>query len=403
VADERDLDNTVPFPVPRVAERSMDLSGVRAYVQQLNRERREAVGIVARLLSETRRKDLPTLAEHPELQTYAAVERLVATVSTELTRDPRYALKLAHLAVSVADRLRTGPYRKSMRAQALGIAWQAVGKTLSFLGRYEKAVDTFEWAEVDAGPHASLYQVATIRLDLASTYQEMGKYDKARAILVECQEVFRLHGATEMVVLAGIQEGQLLQRQSRYREAREVYLLLLTSNPRIETEQLAALHNAIGLCSIELGDDVPADSHLTASVHLHKELGQPLDAARAEQALGRLLIRRGWYRDGVSHLRSARLQFLKHPLAEDAGICGLDMVEGLLLADESGTAYRLVLTITNEFLAARLSERAVTALRYLCEAINTLEATPEMAVEIREYVLSLRNTPERELPSLPQS
>ena len=45
----------------------------------------------------------------------------------------------------------------------------------------------------------------------------------------------------------------------------------------------------------------------------------------------------------------------------------------------------------------------MTALGYLSEAIATRQASAKMAAEVREYVLSLRTTPERELPPLLQS
>lgn len=395
--DENDRDDAIPFPRPRI--RSHD-----AFAYQLARERSEAVGIVNRLLRETPREDIPTLAGHPELRTFGAHERLISTASTELTRDPQYALVLARLAVSLSDRLPADGYYDVTSAQAHAYAWKEVGKTLSFLGRQEEAVEAFEIAQAQIEDHGILaHDRALIRLNLAITYQEMGRYDEVRPILAECREVFRDHGDTRMLILAGLYEGHLLQRLWRYRDAREVYLRLLASNPQIEIDHLAALHNAIGFCSIELGDYDDAEYHLTVTVNIHKQLRQPLDAARAEQGRGRLLVRRGLYHDGVAHLRPVRHQFLKHSLAEEAGLCGLDMVEGMLLAEELETAETLARTITNEFLAAGLSSRAVTALGYLSEAISTSRASAEMAAEVREYVLSLRTTPERELPSLLQS
>jgi len=399
MADEKDRDNALPFPVPERWVRSYE-----AFAYQLARERSEAVGIVARLLRETPRKDIPTLAEHPELQTFGAHERLISTASAELTRDPQYALLLAQLAVSLSERLPIDGHHDVTRTQARAYAWKEVGKTLSFLGRQEEALEAFETARAEIEDNGLLAHArAIIRLNLSITYQEMGRYDEAGPILAECKEVFRHHGDTRMFILAGLYEGHLLQRLRLYRQAREVYLLLLTSNPGIDPDHLAALHNAIGFCSIELGDYDDAEHHLTTTVNIHKQLRQPLDSARAEQGLGRLLMRRGLHHDGVAHLRPVRHQFLKHSLAEEAGLCGLDMVEGMLLAGEPAKAETLARTITNEFLAAGLSSRAVTALGYLSEAISTRQASAETAAEVREYVLSLRTTPERELPSLLQS
>ncbi|HEX9986054.1 MAG TPA: hypothetical protein VGF69_22525 [Thermoanaerobaculia bacterium] len=126
------------------------------------------------------------------------------------------------------------------------------------------------------------------------------------------------------------------------------------------------------------------------------ELGQPIELARAEYDRGRLLLRKGLYAQAVEHLRAVRHRFLIHSLAEEAGLCGLEMVEGLLMLARADEAERLARTIMSEFLAASLNSRAITALGYLTEAIEARNATPRTAMRVREYVLSLRTSPERE-------
>ena len=81
---------------------------------------------------------------------------------------------------------------------------------------------------------------------------------------------------------------------------------------------------------------------------------------------------------------------------EEAGLCGLQIIGAFLDSGQPENAEALARTILNEFLAASLSARAVTALGYLSEAIATREATSSLAADIREYVLSLRRVPERE-------
>ena len=56
----------------------------------------------------------------------------------------------------------------------------------------------------------------------------------------------------------------------------------------------------------------------------------------------------------------------------------------------------LALKIVHEFINAELNRRAVTALAHLAEAISNRNATPALASDVREYVISLRTMPERE-------
>lgn len=228
----------------------------------------------------------------------------------------------------------------------------------------------------------------------------MARYADARPLLVECKEVFRNHGDTKLYVLSAFYEGIHLQRQHLYREARETYLLLIVSNVDLPAETRAALYQTIGLCSIELGDFEAAEENLTRAVELHKANRNTLEAVRAELGRGRLLIRQGLPEKGIKHLRPVRHQFLKHSLAEEAGICGLDMVEAMLQLGQNQQAELLSRTILNEFLASSLNTRAITALGYLTEAIAGKRATPKQVVTVRDYVLSLRTEPERELPGL---
>jgi tetratricopeptide (TPR) repeat protein len=397
VADDHDPKETVPFP-PRKRTTRTD---VRAFVARLAREKAEAVSVVGRHLSETARNDIPALAARPQLQTMGVLDRLATIVGLQLTREPLYALTLAQLAVALSDQLPVDAYPIVSRAQARAVARKELGKALSFLGRHEESAQVFEEAQAETEEHGVLaHDRAIIRLNLAITYLDMARYADARPLLVECKEVFRNHGDTKLHGLSGFYEGLLLQRMHLYREARETYLLLIVSNVDLSAETRAALYQTIGLCSIELEDFEAAEENLTRAVRLHKSNGSPLEAVRAELGRGRLLIRQGLPEKGIKHLRPVRHQFLKHSLSEEAGICGLDMVEGMLLLGQNQQAESLSRTIINEFLAASLSTRAITALGYLAEAIAANEATPKHAVQVREYVLSLRTTPEREFTTL---
>jgi tetratricopeptide (TPR) repeat protein len=396
VSDEKDPKDAAPFPRKRST-----LADVNAFMGRLARERSEAISIVARFLRETPRNDIHTLAVQPQLQTIGVLDRLATIVGLQLTREPQYALAIAQLAVALSDALPVGAYPIVSYAQSRALARKELGKTLAFLGRHEEAVEAFENAQAETEEHGTLaHDRAIIRLNLAITYQELGRHDESCPLLAECKEVFRNHGDARLQALAGYYEGVGLQLLHRYREARETYLLLLVANMDMPEETRAALYQAIGRCSIELGDYESAEENLLTAIALHKGNGRPLEAVRAELGRGRLLIRAGHPGLGIKHLRPVRHQFLKHSLAEEAGICGLDIVEGMLQLGQNQQAESLSRTILNEFLAASLNTRAITALGYLAEAIAAYKATPKHAVTIKEYVLSLRTEPERELPHL---
>jgi tetratricopeptide (TPR) repeat protein len=372
------------------------LAQFNAIAAGLRIERDAASKTVERLLRDTPRESWPSLAEHPELRTAGALERLATLLATHIDRDARYALSVAKLAATVAEQLPDNSYPSVVIAQLRAHALKDLGNVLRTLARHDEAIEALAHAENLLRPFAILaHDLALVRLHLASTYQEVHRFTEAFALIRESKQVFSDHGDSRMVLIAGITEGALLQRLAKYREARETYLLLLVSGPDPETA--AALRNNIGLCSIELGDFAEAESNLAESARLYmNELGLPVHALRAQAGYGRLLMRMGNVERAITHLKPIRRAFLGQGLSEEAGICALEIIEGFLTRNKPEDAERLARMVIQEFTRAKLNKRAIIALGYLSRAIAAKKATVPLVQNVRDYILSLRTNPERE-------
>jgi tetratricopeptide (TPR) repeat protein len=374
------------------------LAEFAATAHKLQRERETAASTVAQLLRDTPREQWRDLAQRDDLRTCGALEQLGNLVAQVLGRDPQHALAVAELAASIADTIADDAYPPVVVAQLRAHAWKDVAKPLLYLARFAEAVAAIDRAESHLESFAALsHDRAIVRLVRAAILGEIDRYEESFALLKECKQVFRDHGDTARLILAGISEGVLLHRLRKYREARESYLLLLDSTREsIDRESAACLHNVIGHCSVELGDFESAELYLSRANELFSALGQPLQAAKAELGRGRMLVRQGDIERGIVHLQMTRDQFLRGGLIEEAGICGLDVVEGLLLRDRAPEAGALARRIIEEFSRAGLNKRAITALGYLDEAIAAQKASSATVTQVREYILSLRTCPERE-------
>ncbi len=378
-----------PFP-----QRAADFGSA---ARQMAAEREAAAGTVDRLLRDTPKGDWPGLAGHPDLSTWGALDRVAKIFNQALTSDPLHALSIAELAVSVAEGIPPHLHPPVINAQLIAHAWKDLGKAYRALNRHQEAVDAFTRAESALAAHGILaHDRAIIRFNLAVTLQEIDRHGESLTILNECKQTFREHGDSRLLVFAGIAEGVLLQRLRNYREARETYLLILASAKPIEKESLAALHKAIGLCSIELGDFNDAEANLIHSIALYEDLRQPIEVLKAQSGLGRLFIRQGEIEYGIAHLRPLRRGFLQRSMPEDAGLCAIEIIEGLLQRGKPDEAERLARLVIQEYTAAGLNTRAITALGYLTEAIATRNATAGLAESVRDYIVSLRTEPERE-------
>jgi tetratricopeptide (TPR) repeat protein len=388
----------VPFAA---AMRRPDPARVAEFAEtarRLQRERIASVDIVTSALRDTPRAAWPQLHERSELQTSGALERLGQEVEKRRQIDPAESLLLAELATSIADALPHDSYPAILLAQLRAHAWKDLGHTLAYLGRYDEAFRALDIAERHLDEFGTLaHDRAIVRFIRATTLQEVNRFDESLAILTESRLTFSDHGDARRRLLCGIAEGTLLQRQHRYREAREVYLPLLAIAADLrEEESLACLYNLLGHCYVALGDFKAAEPHLQEAVQRFVRIGQPLAAAKAELARGRLLLRTGQFSKAVEHLARTRDVFLRHNLIEEAGLCGLDMVEALLAQPAPARAETLVRRIVEEFTVAHLNTRAIVALGYLTDVIAAREASVEAVGNVREYILSLRKSPERE-------
>ena len=369
-----------------------------AAARRLQQERDAAANVVDRLLRDTPRERWSELAQREELHSCGALERLGSFATQALGRDPRQALTAAQLAVSVAESLAPGTYLPVVIAQLCAHAYKDLAKALLYLGRFDDALAALDEAEARVEPHGSLvHDLAIVQLVRAATLQEVSRYDEAFAVLASSKDIFRNHSDSKRVFICGIAEGVLLHRLRRYREAREAYLLLLaTPADPTDRESIAALHLAIGLCSVELSEFDAAEAHLSRALEMFHSLDQPLQAAKAELGRGRMFVRRGDLDRGIAHLHPIRADFLRNSLIEEAGLCGLEIVEAHLIRGSAAEAEALARQIVSDFMAASLNRRAITALGYLTEAIAAREVSRQLVTDVREYIVSLRTAPERE-------
>lgn len=346
--------------------------------RQLDDERAAAAGgTIDRLLESTAVERWPELVEHPELRTFGAIEYLGRIFPGMLARDPCRARVLAQLGVSLSEALPADRYPAGTITQARVYAWKNLGTALRILSRNQESIDALLTAEsvILQDRDATLaHDLAIIHFSLAVTYQEVQRFAESRELLTTCKAIFRDFGDDQRYILCGFAEGVLLQRLRNYREAREIYLLLLASTRNIDPESRAALHHTIGLCCIELGDFAEAEDHLAEAIALNRRIGNLIEIMTIELGRGRLLMRQGDHALAIDHLRDVRRDFLRSSMPEEAGIAGLEIVEALLILGRTSAAETLARKLVREFTAAHLSSRAITALGYLSEAIHPARA-----------------------------
>jgi tetratricopeptide (TPR) repeat protein len=344
------------------------------------------------LLHETPRGEWATLAAREELHTNGALERL-GQLADNLERDPAEGLAIADLATRIADAIDDGAYPKVMLAQMRAHAWKDRGRALCYLGRHEESLAALEEAVARLSPFAVLgHDLAIVNFVRAVVLQHLRRFDEAQALLAECRAVFREHGDWRLYGKCTLAAGNLLVRRGDYAGARDV-LGPFVRRATPEAQAIARL--ALGWCEIHVGDLHEALAHFTAAKDAYRRLDWQLESVRASYGIGSALLRLDRIDDALRELSFARAQFLARHLVEEAGMCGLEIVEAHLLRDDFEQARSLAATIVREFTDAALNRRATAAIATLNEAIAASNATRESVRSVQTYVAALRTDPDR--------
>jgi tetratricopeptide (TPR) repeat protein len=389
----RNHDNLVPFDRTRRRPDPARLAEFTATARRLQHERESSIAIVDRLLAETPRGQWPSLAACEELLTNGALERL-GQLADNLERDPGQALAIAELATRIADAIPDDAYPKVMLAQMRAHAWKDRGRALCYLSRHEESLAALEEAVRRLLPFVVLaHDLAVVNFVRAVVLQHLRRFHEAQALLAECRAVFREHGDWRLYGKCTLAAGNLLVRRGDYAGARDV-LGPFVRRAAPEAQAIARL--ALGWCEIHVGEPQEALAHFTAAISFYRQLGWQLEAVRAGYGTGSALLRLGRIDESIIELASARAQFLARDLVEEAGLCGLELVESHLLRGDAEEARTLASAIVREFTAASLNRRAVAAIASLKDAIAASSATPEIVRSVQMYVASLRTDPERE-------
>jgi tetratricopeptide (TPR) repeat protein len=387
----------VPFDRGKRQPDPARLAEFAATARKLQQERETAAGVVTRLLNETPYAEWGKLGGREELRNSGALEKLGQESTARLHRSPLEALAIADLETKIADALPADAYPKVVIAQLRAAAWKDRGQALWYLARYADALAALDHAENTLKPFGTVaHDRAIVQLVRASTLQEIQRFDEALALLTDCKVVFEDHGDTRRFLICGIAEGAVLHHMHRPREARTVYMdLLPLAHDLGDKHSTAMLFNNIGHSSVELEDFRTADTYLQQAAELFVQLELPVCLAKVELSRGRMMVRRGQLENGIRILAATRDRFLSHGLVEEAGLCGLDIVEAFLVREMAMDAESLARRIVNEFTAAQLNTRAITALGYLSEAITARRASAATAANVRQYIYSLRAEPNR--------
>jgi len=331
--------------------------------------------------------------EDPRFITLAVIRLLCKIANGMHERQPQFGLMLADAALSITSKLPQAVQAKS--SWYFGAAWKERANALRYIGRFKEAEEALERAQeaFQSDRHVEPFDLATVQYVRATLYCQMERFEDAIVCARAAAATFHVYGDTRRYLSALLAEAGGYYSVDRDREA-VVLLEQIATLARSAGEKgilARALSNAANSYT-RLGDYAKATDYYSDAITVIDDLDIPTESARLLWAKAALEIERGDYESGLTGLERSRLQLRQLGMVNDSALATLDLVAGLLAADQPERVPELCRGITMTFSSEGMMRNAKKALAYLTEAVAVGPVTAE---EVRHVRLFLEHLPER--------
>jgi len=331
----------------------------------------------------------------PEYRTAGAVRLLTETAHACCERDPIHSRNIAEAAVAIADQLPLSEYPEPVVQTLRGAAWKERANAMRFIGEYPEALTSLDRAERELRrlplPSIELGNTAYIRA-IVLTY--MDRLDEAERFAAQSAEIFASFGDVDRWFLARSLEGGVLYYRSDFASALAVFERLLKhAEANSDPVEIARHAMHVGVCCIQIGRTARAAECLLVARQIHSELKNRIELLRIERWLGVLSRISGNTSDSIGRLRRARTEFAQLGLLDDAALATIDLVESLIVADQTSDIAKLCGEAMRYIRRAGNRRQALVAAAYLKEAADKRELTLRRVEHVREFIQRLEARP----------
>jgi len=377
-----------------VEARSGEAPGaIRALADLLAAEDTDAEKLLAPVLASPTSFKRANVTSLPAMRTAGVVRKLAAESRELRERQPMHALVLADAAIAISDQLPSNRYPAPLLDDLRGSAWLERANVLRALGRYAEAIDALDIAaRAYSRSPVAVFSLALVDYLRGVVYVETEHLDDALRLIRRSARIFRQFGEEERYVHAKIVEATILFDQHRVRDARDLFVSLITAAKSLgNAATLARLYANAANCELQLHELARAGEYYERALSLYEALGLETESIRTRWNVGCLRIAMGEMADGVARLRVAARDFERLGLRSDAALVTLDLAEALLASGDPAAAREagdLCKTLVASFTDVGMTGHTLTAVAYLREAFADGRATPGLVRHVRQYLES---------------
>jgi hypothetical protein len=369
---------------------------VARWMRVLEKERAEAPGLLARLLSHTGEQREILLRNSGRFRTWGLLELVVEQTLEMSLQDPRRGEERGRLALRVADLLEAGRYGAE-RLEDLR------ARTLAYIGnarRLQSDLDDADWTFRQALVHlrrgtGDVLELAIFLDLLASLRRSQRRFQESFSLLRKAVSVFLelgdLHRAGRSLVnlSTGLLHAGL---------AEECVPVLYRSLDLIDAEQeprvlLSARHNLIAVLT-ETGRFLEARRAFRESRALYRRFPDAATQNRRIWLQGRIARGLSQTVEAESLFLAAREGFLAEDIPYETALVSLDL--SLLYAEQGRTAElkRLAAELVPIFASRQIHREALAALAFLQRAVEAERAGVEVVERVADYLRRARYAPD---------
>jgi tetratricopeptide (TPR) repeat protein len=378
-------------PPPALLDRARTIAAADAHAREL----------VMPLVDSAIRFRAARVDEDPRFYTLAVIRLLTKVANGMHERQPQFGLILADTGLNIAEKLPAS--LKAQSAWYVGTSWKERANALRYLGRFKEADEALDRAEeaFASDDHAEPFDLAIVQYVRATLYCQMERFEEAVSLGQAAAQTFHLYGDTRRYLSALLAEAGGYYSADRDREAVALLLRVVTlARSSGEAGILArALSNAANSYT-RLREYDKAGAFYADAIATMNELDLPTESARLLWAMGALNIEQGDYDNGLAGLERSRVQLQQLGLSNDAALATLDLVAGLLAAEQPERVPELCRAITLTFSSEGMMRSAKKALAYLTEAVSSGDATPESVRHVRAFLEHLPAHPHEEFQQI---
>jgi tetratricopeptide (TPR) repeat protein len=362
----------------------------------LQKERAEAVGLLAELLGRTPEKREMLLRNHRRFQTWGLLELLAERGHEARLLEPIQGQELGHLALVLADSLDTVYYGAERIEDLRARVWGQIANHRRALSDLRGAEQAFATAFAYLRNGTADVMERAVLLDLRSSLlRDQRRFAEAERLLERARRIFLQIGekhraGRSLVKLSSVHEQAGTPERAVPALSEALELIDLERDPRLF---LAARHNLITNLA-EAGRFMEAHGLLIQSRSLYARFSDGWTQNRRHWIEGRIARGLGQSAEAESLLRAARDGFVAENAAYDTALVSLDLA--LIYAEQERTAElrRIAEEMLPIFQSREIHREALAALSLWAGAVREERANRDLVVRVASYLKRARHNPE---------